>query len=218
MNMKTLLGLVLVALVSAGCAPKWENIRKEERFEGPTRAYIATLPQGWKRAPSDSDVLLITRDGLFLQQISITRQDLDEAFKGVTLTANTAPSEMAALQLRKFREQEQDLVRVDDDEKEGVLALFPVNHAKPLPGTVERLAIRPKQLGEVDAYLLETRNYNSWGLEYYSQSIGFVHEGEYWLIRYLAPKLHYAGLDQATFDKFLADLQLKKKCRIFCGD
>lgn len=218
MNMKTLVGLTLIALVSAGCAPKWENIRKDERFEGPSRAYIANLPQGWKRAPSNSDVLLITRDGLFLQQISVTRHELDKAFDGVKLKADVAPSELAALQLRKFREHEQDLARYVDEEKEGVLALFPVDHAKPLPGTVERVAIRPMQVDKVDAFMLETRSFNSWGLEYASQTVGFIHENEYWLVRYLAPKLHYAKLDQETFNKFMVDLKLKPKCRFFCGD
>lgn len=218
MSIKTWVALLVVAVLSAGCAPKWQNIRKEARFEGPARAYVATLPEGWKRAPTDSDVLLITRDGLFLQQISVTHHELDEAFAGVKLTTDAAPSELASLQLRSFREKEQDLARYQDEEKEGVLALFPVDHAKPLPGTVERLAIRPFTLDGVDAFKLETRSFNSWGLEYVSQSVGFIHENEYWLVRYLAPRLHYAQLDQGTFDKFLTDFKLKPKCRFFCGD
>lgn len=139
-------------------------------------------------------------------------------FAGVTLKPDAAPSELATLQLRGFRENELDLARYQDEEKEGVLALFPVDHGKPLPGTVERIAIRPVTLDGVDAFKLETRSFNSWGLEYVSQSIGFIHENEYWLVRYLAPKLHYAPLDQATFNKFLADFKLKPKCRLFCGD
>lgn len=218
MNIKTWTGLLAIAVLSAGCAPKWQNIRKEARFEGPARAYVATLPEDWKRAPTDSDVLLITRDGLFLQQISVTHHKLDEAFAGVTLKADTAPSEVAALQLRAFREKEQDLARYQEEETKGVLALFPVDHGKPLPGTVERVAIRPYTLDGVDAFKLETRSFNSWGLEYASQSIGFIHENEYWLVRYLAPKLHYAPLDQATFNKFLSDFKLKPKCRVFCWD
>ena len=49
-------------------------------------------------------------------------------------------------------------------------------------------------------------------------AVGFIHENQYWLVRYLAPKLHYAQRDQATFDGFLKDLKLKPKCRIFCSD
>lgn len=81
MSIKTWLTLLAIAVLSAGCAPKWQNIRKEARFEGPARAYVATLPEGWKRAHTDSDVLLITRDGLFLQQISVTHHELLADFK-----------------------------------------------------------------------------------------------------------------------------------------
>lgn len=218
MKIKTWLGLLAIAVLSTGCAPKWQNIRKEARFEGPARAYVATLPEGWKRAPTDSDILLITRDGLFLQQISVTHHDLDEAFAGVVLKADMATSELAALQLKQLREKELDLARYQDEEKEGVLALFPVDHGKPLSGTVERIAIRPFTLDGTDAFKLDTRSFNSWGLEYVSQSVGFIHENEYWLVRYLAPKLHYAQLDQTTFNKFLVDFKLKPKCRLFCGD
>jgi hypothetical protein len=82
---------------------------------------------------------LITRDGLYLQQISVTHYKLDEAFVGVKLKPDAAPSDLAALQLRAFREKEQDLARYQDEETKGVLALFPVEHGKPLPGTVERM-------------------------------------------------------------------------------
>lgn len=218
MKTRILGSLLLAALLAAGCSPSWQNVRKTEPFKGPARAYVAMLPEGWKRAPTDSDVLLITRDGLFLQQISITRFDLDEAFSGVKLAPDAAPLDLAQLQFKKFRDDEPDLARYDKKEKEGVLALFPVSNAKLLAGSVERVSIRPFTVDGKDAFRLETRSYNAWGLEYSSQAVGFIHENQYWLVRYLAPKLHYAQRDQATFDGFLKDLKLKPKCRIFCSD
>ncbi|MDE2433322.1 MAG: hypothetical protein KGN37_10795 [Burkholderiales bacterium] len=212
-------GVLLVASVAlAACSPSWQNLRKEETFKGPTRAYTAVLPEGWKRAPTDSDVLLITRDGLFLQQISVVKYSLDEAFADKKISSDTPPQELALLQYKKLRDEEQDLAQVQKAETKGVLALFPVSHAKPLPGTTERVAIKPFKLDGHDAFLLETRSYNSWGLEYQSEAIGVVHEGDYWLIRYLAPKLYYAHRDQVTFDRFLAQFKLKPKCRVFCSD
>ena len=47
MSIKTWLALLAIAVLSTGCAPKWQNIRKDVRFEGPARAYVATLPEGW---------------------------------------------------------------------------------------------------------------------------------------------------------------------------
>ncbi len=209
-------GLMLASL--SACSPTWQNVRKEERIKGPVRAYTAVLPEGWKRAPTDSDVLVITRDGLFLQQISITKFELDEAFPNVELTADTPPQELAQLQLKRFKEEEPDLVEQVDEEKEGLLALFPVHHAKPLAGTTERIGLKPFVVDGKEAYRLETRSYNGWGLAYSSQAVGFVHEGDYWVVRYLAPTLHYAQRDQASFERFLQNLKLKPKCRLFCSD
>lgn len=211
-------GLSTLVLACTACAPTWKNVRKQEPFTGPSRAYVAMLPEDWKRAPTDSDVLLITRDGLFLQQISITRHRLNEAFSDVAITPDALPQELATLQFKQFRWAEPELARYTKDERKGVLALFPVAQGKPLPGTTERVAMRPVQLDGREAFRLETTSRNGWGLEYVSQSVGFVHEGDYWLVRYLAPKLHYAQRDQATFDGFLAQLKLKPKCFLFCGD
>ncbi|MGE5453500.1 MAG: hypothetical protein ACM3VZ_16845 [Acidobacteriota bacterium] len=210
--------VVVAGLSLAACSPNWQNLRKQETFKGPARAYTAALPEDWKRAPTDSDVLLITRDGLFLQQISVVRHSLSEAFPDKKISADTPPQELALLQYKRLREEEPDLVQVQKAETKGVLGLFPVNNAKPLAGTTERVAIKPLKVDGRDAFMLETRSYNSWGLEYRSQAIGFVHEGDYWLVRYLAPKLHYAQRDQATFDDFLSKMKLKEKCRVFCSD
>ena len=210
--------LSVLGVALSACAPNWKNLRKEEAFKGPARAYTAVLPEDWKRAPTDSDVLLITRDGLFLQQISVVRQSLKDAFPDKKISADTPPQELALLQYKRLRDEEPDLVQVKKEETKGVLGLFPVNNAKPLAGTTERVAIKPFKVDGHDAFMLETRSYNSWGLEYRSEAIGFVHEGDYWLVRYLAPKLHYAQRDQATFDDFLSKMKLKEKCRVFCSD
>ncbi|MFN3887636.1 MAG: hypothetical protein ACK4MG_11790 [Aquabacterium sp.] len=209
--------LAVAALLSA-CAPSWQHIQKQETFKGPSRAYLAQIPEGWKRAPTDSDVLLITRDGLFLQQIAITRRPLEMAFAGRTVTPTTPTQDLALWQYQLMRDDEPELARTDSDELKGVLGLFPVGQAKPLAGTTERVAIRPFQVDGVPAFRMDTRSQNGWGLTYRSQAVGFVHQGDFWLVRYLAPELHYAGRDQATFEAFLTALKLKEKCRLFCSD
>lgn len=206
-----------VTLLSA-CAPTWQHVNKQETVKGPTRAYVAVIPEGWKRAPTDSDVLLITRDGVFLQQISITRRPLEDAFPGRKVSGTTPAQDLALWQYQRMRDEEPDLVRTDKDELKGLMGLFPVNNAKPLAGTTERVAIKPFTQDGVAAFRMDTRSQNGWGLEYLSQSVGFVHQGDFWVVRYLAPRLHYAGRDQATFEAFLANLKLKEKCRLFCSD
>ena len=211
------LALSTVFLLSA-CAPQWQEVRKEEVVKGPARAYTAVIPSYWKRAPTDSDVLLITRDGTFLQQISITRRALDEAFPGHKIDADTPMQDLAALQFQSMKQGEPDLVRTQKEETKGVLAMFPVANGKPLAGTTEKVSVKPFLLDGKEAFRLETRSYNAWGLEYRSQLIGLVHENEYWQVRYLAPELYYASRDQAAFEAFLRNMRLKTKCRLLCSD
>lgn len=207
-----------LSLLLTACSSTWQNVHKDEVIRGPSRAYTVVLPEGWKRAPTDSDVLLITRDGLFLQQISITRHELSKAFPGEVITSDTPPQQLAQWQFNRFKDDEPDLAQKVKEESKGVLALFPINHAKPLAGTQERISIKPILIDGKDAFRLETRSYNSWGLAYSSQSIGFVHADAYWLIRYLAPQIHYFKRDQTTFDEFIQKLHLKATCHIFCSD
>jgi hypothetical protein len=207
----------IASLLLAACAPTWQNLQQQTPIDGPGRAYVALMTAGWKQAPTDGDVLLLTRDGVFLQQISITRHALDEAFADHPVTADTAPQELAVLQLKRLQQVEPELVRRTSKEEEGLLALFPIGQARPLPGTTERVAMRATQVDGHEAFRLDTRSRNGWGLNYFSETIGFVHEGDYWVVRYLAPELYYAHRDQATFDAFVKNLKLKRKCRLFCS-
>lgn len=214
-----------VILVLQGCSATWQKVEKDKLFKGPGRAYLAMLPAGWKRAPTENqDHLLLTQDGLSLNSIAIYSFDLDEAFPQVAAVQkftdadwrDVLPEELSRYQLQQLQaglKVEMEKEKIDDD---GFLAVFSVKESMPLPSTVEQVRLSPAMFGDVRSFRLDTVSYNTWGLKYNTESYGFVHEGAYWLIQFSAPELHWWAIGKPEFDKFRNQIQLKKKCVLFC--
>lgn len=217
--------LLAGVLALQGCAASWKNIEKEKTFKGPGRAYVAVLPAGWKRAPTDNqDHLLLTRDGLSLNSIAIYNFDLDEAFPQVAAVEKfddsdwqeVLPEELSRYQLAQLQaglKIELEKEKIDED---GFLAVFSVAESMPLPSTVEQVRLLPANIGTARSFRLDTASYNPWGLKYNTESYGFIHEGAYWLIQFSAPDLHWWNVGKPEFDRFKDQIQLTKKCFIFC--
>lgn len=184
---------VLILFLNA-CAPTARFIADED-FKGPSRAYEAKLPVGWVRAATPSDTLLITRDGVFLQQMGIARLDLDKAFP---LTRRAAKEGMLPLELAELQVAE-------------------IKASAPERRALEIMELKPARIGDARAYRLRARYYNGWGLEILRDTYGFTHLGEYYVVHYEAPALFYYERHRADFEKFLASLRLREKCTFFCG-
>lgn len=208
-----------------GCSATWEKVEKDKLFKGPGRAYLAMLPAGWKRAPTENqDHLLLTQDGLSLNSIAIYSFDLDEAFPQVAAVQkftesdwkDVLPEELSRYQLQQLQaglKIEMEKEKIDEN---GFLAVFSVKESLPLPSTVEQVRLLPAMIGDVRSFRLDTVSYNTWGLKYNTESYGFVHEGAYWLIQFSAPDLHWWNIGKPAFDNFRSQIQLKKKCVFFC--
>ena len=70
--MKTI--LVVMLLLTAGCAA-WTQVGG--LYTSPSHNYSVDLPQGWMRW-GQSDHLLISRDGVLLQNIQIVRRNVKD--------------------------------------------------------------------------------------------------------------------------------------------
>ncbi|HEX4855477.1 MAG TPA: hypothetical protein VFV28_01610 [Limnobacter sp.] len=219
-------GALAFSLLLAGCAASWKPVDKEVVFKGPGRAYLVNLPAGWKRAPTkDQDHLVLTRDGLSLQQIAIYRFSLSEPFPAVPATRKftredwqlALAEELAGYQLQQLKaglKVEMESEPVDDD---GFLLKFSVTSSLPFPSTVEQTRLVPRVLAQKTSFQLETTSFNNWGLKYNTHSSGFVHEGAYWLVQYSAPALHYWDESLPVFEQFRQSMELKEKCFLFCS-
>jgi len=96
--------LVLVFLLSAlsGCAA-WVQVEGPYRMD--SQGYEASLPAGWRRATSVQDSLLLTRDGVNLQYISIERVAVGHEFAHTKrkLAKGMLPQDVAEVELDEVR-------------------------------------------------------------------------------------------------------------------
>ena len=98
---KTLMLLLLLAAVG-GCAP-WVLVDGKYRME--SQSFEANLPTGWRRANFVQDALLITRDGVILQQIKLERVAVGEDLKHTKkkFAKGMLPQDVAEVELDEVR-------------------------------------------------------------------------------------------------------------------
>ena len=221
--------LSLAAMLAlCGCASSWKQVSAKP-FKGPSRAYVVQLPSQWKRAPTtDQDQLVLTRDGLSLQQIRLLKLSYPQAFPSLNTTkekqqgapawADLLPEELGEQQYKQLRAGYPVPMDNKKEEFEGILAAFTVNDSQPSDGTTDFIRLEPETLDNKPVFLLETKSYNNWGLEYRTLSYGVVHENNYWLLQYSAPRLYYFDTYLPEFLAFKDSLKLKESCFIFCGE
>jgi hypothetical protein len=99
---KTILFYPLLIILLWGCAP-WVMVggkyaMKSQNFE-------VDLPEGWRRHNLTTDKLLITKDGLSLQQIQIARKAIDEelSFTKKKFSKGMLPEELAEVIIDNLR-------------------------------------------------------------------------------------------------------------------
>lgn len=90
--------LFSVMLLSTACAVNhWEPTGG--RYVMESRGFEVNLPSGWKRYNQTQEALLLTRDGVLLQQITITRQAIGKGLAHIKkkFSKEMLPQEAAGL-------------------------------------------------------------------------------------------------------------------------
>src|SRR2546422_11640612 len=79
-------------------------------YSSPAENFAVELPQGWMRLNSNED-LLITRDGILLQHVSVERAAVDRPLKSTkkTLTRGMQPQAVAEVIIDNFMSSERML-------------------------------------------------------------------------------------------------------------
>jgi hypothetical protein len=173
-------GLVLLA----GCAP-WQRVAAPETV-GPDGAFEVRLPLGWVRSMSHTDKVLVTRDGLALQQIEIVRRPHAKAFPRLEEASrpDMLPNEVASLVLAELRGQPQvKALEVEDN--------------------------RPVKLAGRDAFRVTVGFLNERGLGYRMVVYGFVDAQGLCTLSYRATRLHYFERDIGSFEGVVASFRSK---------
>lgn len=174
---------LLIFLLALGCAP-WVETGGLYKME--SHNYSVELPQGWMRW-NHGDQLLITRDGVPLQNVQIIRRNIDEPLPHTK---------------KKFSKtmlpQEVSEVILDDIASNKEVADYSLIENSPM--TISGIP------GFKAIYAYKTKD----GLKAKSIYCGFIKDQWFYGINYNAPKRYYFDKDIKTFENVLESFKLIK--------
>ena len=174
--------IVLLLTALSGCAP-W--VRVEGPYRMDSQGYEASLPAGWRRATTVGDSLLVTRDGVSLQNIRVDRVAVGDelAHTKKKFGKGMLPQDVAALEL--------DEVRSDQAVRNFALVENVPFQVAGLPGF--------KLI-----YTFKTEN----GLRMKRVHYGVLVRGWGYRVQYQAPARYYFDKDLATFERVRESFRL----------
>ena len=177
--------VIFVLMLLTGCAGGWVKVDDAGRtYKG--EHYSSKLPTGWMRIES-GDGLVVSRDGILLQYISILYKPHKNAFETIEKdsSADMLPSELAELTIAEIKAAED----------EGLPSL-------------EILSNAPVELAGRTGVGLHIRYKTTDGLRMEMLLSGVVDESGFYLVKYSAPTLHYFERDREAYEDVVASLQL----------
>jgi hypothetical protein len=146
--------------------------------------FVVELPSGWMRLNAEEN-LLVTRDGLLLQHVSVEHAVVDKPLKNTkkTLTRGMQPQAVAEVIIDNFMSSERML-------------------------DVKVLENRPVQVAQQRGFRLVYTHRDKNGLRFKSVLHGFLAGDVFYAIRYTAAERHYFGKDLPTYEQMLASFRL----------
>ena len=174
--------IVLLLGAVNGCAP-WVQVEGPYRMD--SQGYEANLPAGWRRATTVSDSLLLTRDGVSLQNIRVERVAVGDE---LTHTKKKFAKRMSA----------QDVAEVELDEVRSDQGMRTFELLENVPFQVAGLP------GFKLVYTFKTEN----GLRLRRIHYGVLLRGWVNRVQYQAPARYYFEKDLATFERVRESFRL----------
>jgi len=177
--------MALVLVFLNGCAATWVKVDDSGTLYQ-SEHYSVTLPTGWLRLESD-DSLILSKDGVLLQLISIQFRQHKNAFEKIEKdsSATLLPSELAELTIAELKATQD----------EG------------LP-SMEVLRNAPVELAGHTGFDIHLRYKTDAGLRMDMLLRGFADESGFYLLKYNAPTLHYFQRDRQTYELLTESLKL----------
>lgn len=183
--MKILSATILLILLLSGCATTWvkvDDAGKNYQHEH----YSSTLPTGWLRIEND-DGLVVSKDGILLQYISILYRPHEKAFKNIEKDSSSAmlPSELAELTIAEIKA----------GQEEGLPSL-------------RILSNEPVEIAGRTGFGIHLQYKTTEGLRMEMLLRGIVDEDGFYLVKYTAPTLHYFKRDRQVYESVVESIKL----------
>jgi len=153
-------------------------------YSSPSENFAVELPRGWMRLNAKED-LLVTRDGLLLQLVSVERAVVDKPLKNTkkTLTRGMQPQAVAEVIIDNFQSSESML-------------------------DVKVLENRPAQIAQQRGFKLVYTHRDKNGLRFKSVLHGVLAGDVFYAIRYSAAERYYFAKDLPTYEQVLASFRM----------
>lgn len=195
----------------SACAPTWHAVPiGAVPFDG----IALNMPAGWVLAPAASPSMLLTQNGLVLEQIGARVSKVDEAFGGhfagakKDRTISVTPFELMELQLIELRGFNSYPIAQTKAELNREKGSFAMVDALPDPSTTRKISARPTMVSGLEGFELLTSSFNVLGLEFRMRTVGILQGDKYWVFHYQAPILFYFQSSEPIFDSYLSHVQL----------
>ena len=181
-------GLIFsILLIFSGCAT-WQLINTDN-LKWKQYYFEAELPEGWVKFNSPVHLLFLTKDGVLLQCITISRHDLDKELP---------------MSKKKIKENMliQDIASIVVDE-------MTLNREEYL--NLEFLENKPSNIGGIKGFRLIYTFNNKDFMQYRGIAYGFIFKKKYYDIEYLAAKQYYFEKGFLDFESFVNSFKVIKK-------
>ena len=183
--MKRFVTTILVLVALTGCQTLWQRVDVKNATYKSER-YAVELPMDWVRIETNK-ALVVTRDGISIQRLTIRHRPHDKAFKETeqNSAADMLPSELADRYIAEMRATDE--------------------HGLP---SLEILTNRPVLIDGRIGFALHVRFLSDDGLRYERLIQGFAEANGLYLLDYQAPTLHFFERDRPTFDKLVGSFRV----------
>ncbi len=180
---KVIIGLSVMLLLTGCIKRPWNPTPTTEHFAASQNVCLQ-LPEGWM-LNSREDVLLVTRDGVLLQNVIVAVINVEDELKYTkkTFKRGMLPLEQAGVILDNMASNPNRLA-------------FKV-HSK-----------KPAQVAGHQAFRAEVSFKDEDGLCYRGILYGFMQNDWFYLVRYMAPERHYFARDKDEFETLVKTMRL----------
>lgn len=176
----------LSCFLVAGCATM--TLIKEKNSKWKNAQFEAILPIGWVKYTSPGATLALTKDGMFLQNISILKSKTNKELPNTKrkITEDLLVHEIASIVVDEIKLTE------------GVL-------------NFNLLSKKPMNISGKEAFRLDFEFTNSENVKYYTVIYGFVHKRKFYEIEYRGMSQHYHDESFNVFEEFIKEFKIREK-------
>ena len=178
-------GIVILIFICAGCAglASWSELKEGEYYDRP-REFRAVVPSNWMKL-NHGEHFLITRDGVALNQIVVSRHLLSEdlAFTKKKFTNDMPPQDLAEVEIGDI-------------------------HSNPNVSKVDVLENTPLLISGHPGFRMVYQYKTKAGLKVKGIRAGCLSGDHVYRIIYEAPLQHYFPATELVFEQFLTSFKI----------